>query len=94
MTSKKRERATSKASKTHCRRAEGSRKKLAEAFIAHLDRSWQQHGREILASGPNGPGFIFEGDGQAYAGVWIAMADVTRLSRSVFGARRIRVNLL
>jgi hypothetical protein len=28
--------------------ADGSRKKLAEAFPAYLDRSWQQHGREIL----------------------------------------------
>ncbi len=48
MTSKKRERATSKASKTGCSRAEGSRRKLAEAFLAHLDRSWQRDGREIL----------------------------------------------
>jgi hypothetical protein len=48
MTSKKRERTTSKASKRGCRRAEGSRRKLAEAFLADLDRSWQQHGREIL----------------------------------------------
>jgi hypothetical protein len=48
MTSKKRERATSKASKRDRSRAEGSRKKLAEAFIADLDRSWQQHGREAL----------------------------------------------
>ena len=48
MTSKKRERATSKAPKTGCSGAEGSRKKLGEAFLADLDRSWQQHGREIL----------------------------------------------
>jgi hypothetical protein len=49
MTSKKkRERTTSKASKRDRSRAEGSRKKLAEAFIADLDRSWQQHGREAL----------------------------------------------
>jgi hypothetical protein len=44
----KREPAASKASKTRRRQAEGSRKKLAEAFIADLDRSWQQHGREAL----------------------------------------------
>ena len=48
MTSKKRERANSKALKKGCSRGEGSRKKLAEAFIADLDRSWQQHGREAL----------------------------------------------
>ena len=28
--------------------AEGSRKNLAEDFFAHLDRFWQEHGREIL----------------------------------------------
>ena len=28
--------------------AEGSRQKLAEAFLASLDRSWQQHGPEVL----------------------------------------------
>jgi hypothetical protein len=44
MTSKKRERATSKASKRDSSRAEGSRRKLAEAFLAGLDRSWQQDG--------------------------------------------------
>ena len=48
MTSKRRERAASKASKRGRYRTEGSRKKLAEAFIADLDRSWQQHGREAL----------------------------------------------
>ena len=47
MTSRKRERTTSKASKTRRNRAEGSRKKLAEAFIADLDRRLLQemHGR-------------------------------------------------
>jgi len=49
MTSKKkRERTPSKASKRHRSRGEGSREKLAEAFLADLDRSWQQHGRETL----------------------------------------------
>ena len=48
MTRKKRERATSKAPKTGCGRAEGSRKKLAEAFLAALDHSWQQHGPDTL----------------------------------------------
>ena len=49
MTSKKkRERTASKASKRHRSRGEGSREKLAEAFLADLDRSWEQHGREIL----------------------------------------------
>jgi hypothetical protein len=48
MTTKKRKRVASKASKARCRRAEGSRKKLAEAFLADLDRDWEQHGREIL----------------------------------------------
>jgi hypothetical protein len=45
MTSKNRERASSKTRRS---RAEGSRTKLAEAFIADLDCSWQQHGREVL----------------------------------------------
>jgi hypothetical protein len=26
----------------------GSHQKLAESFLARLDRAWQQHGREIL----------------------------------------------
>jgi hypothetical protein len=39
MTSKKRERANSKALKKGCSRGEGSRKKLAEAFLGDLDRS-------------------------------------------------------
>ena len=41
-------RATSKAPKTGSNSAEGSCKKLAEAFIADLNRSWRQHGREML----------------------------------------------
>jgi hypothetical protein len=48
MTAKKRERTTSKASKTRCRQTEGSRRKLAGDFLADLDRSWEQHGHEIL----------------------------------------------
>ena len=48
MTSKKRYCATSKGSKRDCSRTTGIRKKLAEDFLAHLDRPWQQHGREIL----------------------------------------------
>jgi hypothetical protein len=46
MRSKKR--ATSKASKKARRPGEGSYQNLAENFLAHLDRTWQQHGREIL----------------------------------------------
>ena len=46
---KKRKRVMSKASKAGCRSAEGLRRKLAEDFVAHLNRSWKQHGREILA---------------------------------------------
>ena len=30
------------------RRLEGSHQKLGENFLARLDRTWQQHGREIL----------------------------------------------
>ena len=48
MTSKKRQRAASKASETRRGRADGSRIKLAEAFLADLDRSWGQHGRAAL----------------------------------------------
>ena len=48
MTRKKSARVTSKPSKTRCSRAEGSREKLAEDFIAHLHCSWEQHGREAL----------------------------------------------
>jgi len=48
MTSRRRERATSKASKSGCTTAEGSGKKLAEDFLAYLIRSWEQHGSEFL----------------------------------------------
>ena len=34
------------SSKNACR--ERSHQKLAESFLARLDRAWQQHGREIL----------------------------------------------
>ena len=37
-------RATSKKT----RRLEGSHQKLAKEFLARLDRTWQQHGREVL----------------------------------------------
>ena len=41
-------RATSTASKAdHCM-TKGSHQTLAEDFLARLDRTWQQHGREIL----------------------------------------------
>jgi hypothetical protein len=46
---KKRKRVMSKASKAGCRSAEGLRRKLAEDVFADLNRSWEQHGREILA---------------------------------------------
>ena len=35
-------------SKNADRRAERSHQKLAEEFLARLDHTWQQHGREIL----------------------------------------------
>ena len=38
----------SASSKNARRRAERSHQKLAEEFLARLDRTWQQHGREIL----------------------------------------------
>jgi hypothetical protein len=38
-----------KASKAGCRSAGGLRRKLGEDFLAHLNRSWELHGREILA---------------------------------------------
>ncbi len=44
---KKRKRTTSKASNERSR-GEGSHKKFAETFLADLDRSWEQHGREVL----------------------------------------------
>ena len=31
-----------------CGSAEDSRRKLVENFLAHLDGSWRQHGREVL----------------------------------------------
>ena len=37
-------RATSKKT----RRLEGSHQKLAKEFLVRLDRTWQQHGREVL----------------------------------------------
>ena len=42
MTSRRRERATSKASKS------GSGHKLAEDFLSRLDCSWERHGSEFL----------------------------------------------
>jgi hypothetical protein len=38
----------SASSKNACRRAERSHQKLAEEFLARLDRTWRRHGREIL----------------------------------------------
>jgi hypothetical protein len=42
MTSRRRERATSNASKS------GSGDKLANDFLSRLDRSWERHGSEYL----------------------------------------------
>ena len=36
------------ASSKNARRRERSHQKLAEYFLARLDRTWQQHGREVL----------------------------------------------
>jgi hypothetical protein len=41
-------RATSTASKANHRTTKGSHQTLAENFLARLDRTWQQHGSEIL----------------------------------------------
>jgi hypothetical protein len=41
-------RATSTASKANHRTTKGSHQTLVENFLARLDRTWQQHGREIL----------------------------------------------
>ena len=49
MTSEVRERATSKASRRHRSRPEGSVQKLAQGFLAELNRSWRQNGPETLA---------------------------------------------
>ena len=46
---KKPKRVMTKASKAGCRSAGGLRRKLGEDFLAHLNRSWELHGREILA---------------------------------------------
>jgi hypothetical protein len=48
MTNSKQECTTSKASKSGCTTAEGSGKKLAEDFLAALNRSCEQHGSEFL----------------------------------------------
>ena len=48
-TSKKRERTTSKCSKTSHGQSAGSPKKLAENFFAELGRSFEQHGHETIA---------------------------------------------
>jgi hypothetical protein len=42
-------RVMTKASKAGCRSAGGLRRKLGEDFLARLNRSWELHGREILA---------------------------------------------
>ena len=46
---KKPKRVMTKASKAGCRSAGGLRTKPGEDFLAHLNRSWELHGREILA---------------------------------------------
>ena len=38
----------SASSKNARRRTERSHQKLAQEFLARLDRTWQQHGREVL----------------------------------------------
>ena len=38
----------SASSKNACHGAERSHQKLAEEFLARLDRTWRRHGREIL----------------------------------------------
>jgi hypothetical protein len=48
MTRRKQEGVSSKASKSSCIKAEGSGKKLAEDFLARLNRSCEQHGSELL----------------------------------------------
>jgi hypothetical protein len=48
MTRRKQEGVSSKASKSICTKAEGSGKKLAEDFLARLNRSCEQHGSELL----------------------------------------------
>ena len=45
---KKPKRVMTKTSKAGCRSAD-DRRKLAEDVLAHLNRSWELHGREILA---------------------------------------------
>ena len=48
MTNKKRQRSTLKASNMACTTVEVSRKKLADDFLAYLNRSWDQHANELL----------------------------------------------
>ena len=45
---KKPKRVMTKASQAACRSAGGLRRKLGEDFLAHLNRSWELHGKEIL----------------------------------------------
>ena len=45
---KSKKRATGDLSIKTRRPVESSHQKLAEEFLARLDRTWQQHGREIL----------------------------------------------
>jgi len=47
--SEKRGPTASKTAEADCSQADGSREKLVTAFLTNLDRSWHQHGREILA---------------------------------------------
>jgi hypothetical protein len=48
MTRRKQEGVSSKATKSSCVKAEGSGKKLAEDFLARLNRSCVKHGSELL----------------------------------------------
>jgi hypothetical protein len=64
---KKPKRVMTKASKAGCRSAGGLRRKLGEDFLAHLNRSWELHGREILAR-VRAERPLFQGAGQVDTG--------------------------
>ena len=63
---KKPKRVMTKTSKAGCRSAD-DRRKLAEDVLAHLNRSWELHGREILAR-VRAERPLFQGAGQVDTG--------------------------
>ena len=72
------------------RRLEGSHQKLGENFLARLDRTWQQHGREILDRAMAQAGaFVRDGDLPDHEG-WRLGLSMKSLDGASAKRRRLR----